>query len=47
MIQVNKIFLNYTNPVTDSKLAFVIQDRDLPATMDSSLKSSPCYNVKI
>lgn len=47
MIQINKSILNYTNPVTDSKLAFVIQKRDLPATMDTSLKTPPCYNVKI
>lgn len=31
----------------ECKLSFVIQERDLTATMDTSLKTSAWYNVKI
>lgn len=47
IIQMNKNILKYTNPTTECKLSFVIQERDLTATMDTSLKTSAWYNVKI
>lgn len=47
MIQINKNIFNYTNPTMDCKVSFVIQERDLVATVDTSLKTSAWYNVKI
>lgn len=47
IIQMNKNILKYTNLTMDCKLSFVIQERDLTATMDTSLKTSAWYNVKI
>lgn len=40
IIQMNKNTLNYTNPTMDCKLSFVIQERDLTVTVDTSLKTS-------